>query len=53
MKTNRIKVTNYPLTPVALIADYALMGWDNLFAAVYLFLSIPSPLHQQPKFDIR
>jgi hypothetical protein len=44
MKTNQIKITNYLLTTVAVIAYYALMGWDNLFAAVYLFLVILSPL---------
>jgi hypothetical protein len=44
MKTNRIKLITYLFTSVALISYYVLTGWDNLFAAVFSFLLILSPL---------
>lgn len=43
MKATQIKITNYLITSVCIIAYYALMGWDNLFAAVYVFLVMLSP----------
>ena len=39
-----MKLTNYLLTTISIIAYYVLTGWDNLFAAVYVFLMMLGPL---------
>lgn len=44
MKANRIKLITYLFTSVALITYFVMTGWDNLFAAVFSFLLILSPL---------
>lgn len=44
MNTNRIKLITYLFTSVAIITYFVLTGWDNLFAAVFSFLLILSPL---------
>ncbi len=44
MNTNRIKIITYLFTTVAIITYFVLTGWDNLFAAVFSFLLILSPL---------
>ena len=44
MTTRAIKHTNFLITFNMLIVYFAVTGWDNLFAVVYLFALTMSPL---------
>lgn len=44
IKANSIRIINYLLTSVVLIAYFVVTGWDNLFAVIFMFLFTMSPL---------